>query len=179
MRYKGFVFILVLFVFSCSTLGSGSLSSRSQNFKQGVFLDVPFYPQTEYACGPASLAGVYNYWGHRITIDEIVSAFKIKAHKGVLTLDLLIHAKKQGFKVKTVTGSIDELKRLIDKRIPVIVLLDIGFSILQKNHFVTVVGYNPEGFFIHDGEKKGRFIAYKDFSRSWKRAGKWMLVITP
>ena len=32
---------------------------------------VPFYPQTQYQCGPASLATVLNYWGRHVTPEQI------------------------------------------------------------------------------------------------------------
>jgi len=142
-------------------------------------LDVPFFLQTDYACGPTALAEVYNFWGINIAPELIVKDFDITRHKGTLTIDLLIHAKRYGFQATSETGTVDKLKKLIDNGIPVIVLLDLGWSFVQKNHFVTVVGYGRKGFYLHDGKKKNRLFPYKEFENKWKRADYWMLVIKP
>ncbi len=179
MRIRKNLILAVLILTACSTINSGDMSPRSFEYKNATILNVPFFSQTDYACGPTALAEVYSYWGLSIPVEKIINEFDITAHKGALTIDLLIHAKKQGFNVRTETGTLERLKKLIESGVPVIVMLDIGFSIVQKNHFVTVVGYGRKGFYVHDGKTKNRLFPYKEFEEKWKRADHWMLVIKP
>ncbi|HLB02506.1 MAG TPA: C39 family peptidase, partial [Nitrospiria bacterium] len=48
---------------------AGRLGERSL-YVEGV----PFYPQKEYQCGPASLAAVLNYFGQAVSPEEIAEA---------------------------------------------------------------------------------------------------------
>ncbi len=163
---------------SCSIAGPAVYSSQDR-LPDEVLLSVPFFPQTKYQCGPSSLAAVYNYWGKSIAPEEIALKLNSASHKGVLTLDLYLHARAQGFNVRQKQGSIRELKDLINKGVPVIVMVDKGIWFVQKNHFMVVVGYNSKGFIVHDGKKKNRYIPFRSFSARWGRAGNWMLVVHP
>ena len=172
-------FIVSFTLLSCSLKGPAVSSLQGPSEKKGVLLDVPFFPQTAYQCGPSSLSSVYAFWGKRIGPDEIASEFGASTHKGVLTLDLYLHAKRQGFSVRQGSGNAEELVSLIKKGIPVIVMVDRGVWFVQKNHFMVVVGYNSKGFFVHDGKEKNRYIPFETFSAEWDRAGRWMLVVRP
>src|SRR5438034_3250204 len=60
---------------------------------------VPFYPQTQYQCGPASLATVLNYWGRHVTPEQIAQEIYRPGMKGTLSLDLWQYAKAQDLQI--------------------------------------------------------------------------------
>ena len=141
--------------------------------------NVPFYPQEEFQCGPASLAGVLNHWNITVSPEEIASEIYSKSAKGTLTIDMVLYVEKRGLKARQYPGSFEDIKSKIDSGYPLIVLVDEGFLIYQKNHFMVVIGYRGEGILVNSGREKHKFIPVKDFLRSWERTKFWSLWITP
>lgn len=171
---KGVVlFLTPALIFSCA--------SQSPLFQSTVILDVPFYSQSDYECGPASLASVLNYWNKKrglkeITVQEIIDSIYSPHARGVLGIDLELYAKKKGFSTLQKRGTVDELKNLIDKGLPAIILVSYGFYVYQLDHFLVVKGYNEKGIIVNS-KKADEFISFERLERIWKRADYWMLVI--
>jgi len=142
---------------------------------------VPFVKQTEYDCGPAALAAVLSFRGKAVDLERITASVYLPRLRGTLPMDLERYAKDEGFKTSSTAGTTTALKTAIVSNIPVICLLDLGFGFYRQPHFVTVIGFDDgNGLFImHDGATPNRTMTYKDFENNWKRAGKWMIVITP
>ncbi|MEO0248459.1 MAG: C39 family peptidase [candidate division WOR-3 bacterium] len=177
----GFVLgIVVIFSFldACTTSQkmAGSLTLLS---------GVPFYRQEAYECGPAALATVITYWhtktgvGSVVTPEEIVAEIFSPSARGVLGLDLQLFAKKRGFQTQTSNGSLDEIRKQIDRGIPPIILVDYGFSFYQRNHFIVVTGYAANGVLANTGSAENEFIGEEELLRIWKKTGYWMLVVKP
>ncbi len=168
---SSFMFLLLVLLCSCSTV--------QENSQSHVIEDVPFYAQTSYQCGPASLAGVLNYWGIKVTPDEIAEEIYSTSARGTLDIDMVLYARKRGLLVTQYEGTIEDLRKNIDSRHPLIVLVDYGFSFMQKNHFIVVIGYNDHGVIVNSGKKKGKFVLEEDFLKSWERTKFWTLLIKP
>jgi ABC-type bacteriocin/lantibiotic exporter with double-glycine peptidase domain len=143
--------------------------------------DVPFFPQSEYECGPAALASVLNYYGCRITPDEIAKAIYRKRLKGTLSMDLLLFAQGMGVFVRAYRGDLTDLKDQILKDRPLIVFQDVGYPLLPIRHFSVVIGYDDaEGTLVfHSGNRKNKVISYERFLRSWAEMDYWTLLILP
>lgn len=167
---SSFMFLLLVLLCSCSTV--------QENSQSHVIEDVPFYAQTSYQCGPASLAGVLNYWGIKVTPDEIAEEIYSTSARGTLDIDMVLYARKRVLLVTQYEGTIEDLRKNIDSRHPLIVLVDYGFSFMQKNHFIVVIGYNDHGVIVNSGKKKGKFVLEEDFLKSWERTKFWTLLIT-
>jgi predicted double-glycine peptidase len=153
--------------------------------KEVLVADVPFFPQDEYQCGPSAIATVINYWygkektARHLPFDQAVAHTYSPSARGVLGLDLMLYARKLGFDAKEREGSIEELRNCIDRGIPVIVLVDYGFSLYQRNHFMVVTGYTGASIVVNSGRRQGRHIAYEDFNKIWKKTAFWALIIKP
>jgi predicted double-glycine peptidase len=141
--------------------------------------NVPFHPQEEFQCGPASLAGVLNHWSINVSPEEIASEIYSKSAKGTLNIDMVLYVEKRGLKARQYRGSLEDVKSKIDAGYPLIVLVDEGFLVYQKNHFMVVIGYRGEGILANSGRGQHKFIPVKDFLRSWERTKFWTLLITP
>lgn len=139
--------------------------------------NVPFYPQADYQCGPASLAGVLNYLGRPVTPESIAKDIYSGSAKGTLNLDMLLYAQRNGFEVLQYSGSWDDLKTRIDGGHPLVVLVDYGFSLYQVNHFMVIIGYNEKGIVANSGREERTFIDKDSFLKSWKRTNFWTLLI--
>ncbi len=141
--------------------------------------NVPFFPQEIYQCGPASLAGVLNYWGTLITPKEIASEIYSRSAKGTLNIDMVLYAEKKGLKADFYQGSVKDLKDKINSGFPLIVLVDYGFGMVQQNHFMVVVGHDDNGIIANSGRERLKSISLKGFNKSWKKTNFWTLWITP
>jgi ABC-type bacteriocin/lantibiotic exporter with double-glycine peptidase domain len=140
---------------------------------------VPFYAQETDRCGPASLAGVMNFWNVAASPAEIAAEIYSKSARGTLTLDMVLYPQRKGLGAEQYSGGLDDLRKKIDAGLPLIVLVDKGFSVLEVAHFMVIVGYDGEGVIANSGGNRGEFISEKDFLRMWKRTNYWTLLIKP
>ncbi len=142
---------------------------------------VPFYKQTESTCGPAALASIFAFWDHPESLERITAGVFIPKLGGTLPMDMESFAREAGFKTTSSEGTLTELRDLIQKGIPVICMLDLGFGLYHQPHYITVIGYDDVHAVIicHDGSTPNSLIGYDKFGKEWARAGRWMLVIEP
>ncbi|NCO84454.1 MAG: hypothetical protein COZ31_07025 [Nitrospirae bacterium CG_4_10_14_3_um_filter_44_29] len=166
--------LLAFFLHSCATVNNGSMPESGH---KRVISNVPFYAQEAYQCGPASLAGVMNYWKIDVKPDDIAKEIYSKSAKGTLNIDMIIYPQKKGLTAEQYSGGMKDLKKNIDSGYPLIVLVDYGFWAFQANHFMVVVGYNEGGVIVNSGKDKGKFIPEEDFIKTWERTKFWTLLI--
>ncbi|GBE37011.1 peptidase C39 family protein [bacterium BMS3Bbin07] len=144
-----------------------------------VMLSVPFFSQDAYQCGPVSLAEVFNFWGYKVAPQQIAGDI-FKAHlKGTLSMDMLLYPRRAGFRASAYKGGMEDIRDKIQKGYPLIVMVDFGFFVIEKNHFMVIVGYNNDGIFAHSGKEKEEFFSYGKLERIWKKTDYWTLLIEP
>ncbi|MBI4684018.1 MAG: peptidase C39 family protein [Nitrospirae bacterium] len=166
------VLSFVLFLSGCATLYQLPPSENNR-----IIVDVPFYAQEKYQCGPASLAGVMNYWGVNITPDIIAEEIYSKSAKGTPDFDVILYPEKKGLVSERYQGNMYDLRRNIDEGYPLIVLVDYGIWVLQENHFMVIIGYNEHGVIVNSGKEKEKFIPKEDFVKAWERTKFWTLLL--
>ena len=163
--------IFIFLLYSCATIHSTG--------KNHIIENVPFYPQTSHQCGPASLAGVLNYWGIKVTPEEIAKEIYSSSARGTLNIDMVLYAQRKGLTAIQYEGTVEDLRKNIDSRYPIIVLVDYGFFSIQADHFMVVIGYNEHGVIVNSGKDKDKFISEKDFFKKWEKTKFWTLLIQP
>lgn len=143
--------------------------------------DVPFFPQEENYCGPASLASVLGYWGHNVSQEEVAREIYTPQIKGSITVDMANYVKKKGFDATSFRGELERLKTEINKGHPLILFLNLGYSIAPRRHYIVAVGYDEskKAIIAYSGREKDIMIPYEELLRSWERAGYWTLLILP
>ncbi|MBM4333067.1 MAG: peptidase C39 family protein [Deltaproteobacteria bacterium] len=168
------LFLIILFVFSCAG------PARFQE-SRGVraIENVPFFPQEAYQCGPASLAGVLNFWGLKVSPEEIAADIYSKAAQGTLDVDMVFYAERKGLQARQYQGGWEDFKKSIDSGIPLIILVDYGFWVYQQNHFMVVIGYDENAVIAHSGKERNKVFPRGIFLKTWERANFWTLQITP
>jgi ABC-type bacteriocin/lantibiotic exporter with double-glycine peptidase domain len=132
-----------------------------------------------FQCGPASLAGVLNYWGIAAEPEEIARTIYSPGGRGTLDLDLVFYGEKRGLKAARYSGTGEDLTQNVEERVPLIVLIDEGILAYQKHHFMIVVGYNNQGIFAHSGRERERFYPWPAFLKTWEKTKNWTLRLTP
>lgn len=173
-RFHLFPIIIVTIVSltSCATEREISKSGRTQ-----IIPGVPFYPQETYQCGPASLAGVLNFWGVGVDPGEISKEIFSESAEGTLNIDMVLYAQKKGLYALQYAGNMDDLRKNIDSGHPVIVLVAYGFSLYEVDHFMVVIGYYDNGVIVNSGREQNKFIDERDFLKIWGKANYWTLLI--
>jgi len=169
-----FFLLFTLSLQACAAVGYGTMPEARYN---RIIPDVPFYAQEDYQCGPASLAGVMNYWKIEVGPDDIAKKVYSRAAQGTLNIDMVIYPQQKGLLAEQYAGGLKDLKKNIDSGYPLIVLVDYGFWVYQLNHFMVVVGYDEEGVIVNSGKDKSKFIPEADFMKSWEKTAFWTLLI--
>ena len=107
-----------------------------------VFLDVPF---EKYAgpnwCLPASGAMTFKYFGININQVEIANTVIIDGSSSVYRM--VKYAKDLGFEAKYNYMTIEEIKYLLSKDIPVIAVQNYSLT-LPYSHARVIIGYDDE-----------------------------------
>lgn len=142
-----------------------------------IIANVPFYPQGEDQCGPASLAAVVNFWGIRATPEDVAKEVFSKSARGTLGIDMLLYARSKRLDASWYSGGPEDLRQNMDEGRPVIVLVDEGFSVFQVNHFMVVIGYNEDGFIVNSGREERKFVPLRSFMNMWEKTKFRTLVI--
>ena len=178
------IFLKIFRSFSCSislllfaTLFSCSTPDKVRVDSGRVIEGVPFYPQERYQCGPASLAAVLNYWGVKVSPEEIASEIYSKTAKGTLDIDMITYVLAKGLEAEIFAGGMKDITRSIDEGYPLIVLVDYGFWVYQQNHFMVVVGYDSNGVIVNSGSERLKFILSGDFLKLWEKTNFWTLSV--
>ena len=138
---------------------------------------VPFVKQDSQFCGPASLASVMTYHGTPVDQKAVGAAVYSEKLQGALITDLERYAREAGFLTKSGRGSAEGLKTEIDRGRPVIVLVDLGFWVVSKPHYLVVIGYDDEGFTAHDGYTPQNRYSYDRFGAIWEKMGHAYLLV--
>jgi ABC-type bacteriocin/lantibiotic exporter with double-glycine peptidase domain len=138
---------------------------------------VPFVKQESHFCGPASLASVFAYYGLAMDQGTIAKTVYIEKLKGALVTDLENYARSQGFQSRLGQGTMDDIKASLKEKRPVIVLVDLGFWLFSRPHYLVVIGFDHKGFIAHTGYEASKPFGYDEFEKIWKKEGSVYLLI--
>jgi tetratricopeptide (TPR) repeat protein len=141
---------------------------------------VPFFPQKEYQCGPASLAMALAWSGLQITPDELTPQVYTPSLKGSLQPAMLSATRRHGRVAYPISGA-DALIKEIAAGHPVIVLQNLGLSWIPVWHYAVVIGYdfNKGVIMLNSGITHKKKTALKTFENTWARSKHWGFMALP
>ncbi|MEN3028187.1 MAG: C39 family peptidase [Aquificaceae bacterium] len=142
-------------------------------------LQVPFVKQRDQFCGPASLSSVLQFYGMALSQESIGERVYHPKLKGALITDLENYVRSLGLKVETRRGNIQDLRLLIDRGIPPIILVELGRFGVSSPHYMVVVGYEEGAFLLHTGYEELKKVDERELDRAWVKLGRVMLVVYP
>jgi hypothetical protein len=143
--------------------------------------DTPFYPQTQYQCGPAALATVLQAHGVSTTAEKLSRQVYIPERKGSLQIEMTVATRRHEMLPYKLEPRLTDLFAEIAAGNPVLVLQNLGFEWYPQWHYAVVVGYdsNSHEVILRSGTTKRWLTPFEVFERTWKRADFWALVIVP
>lgn len=171
--------LLAVGLTGCALSPDGPSSAFSAPAGSGKVENVPFYSQLTYHCGPASLAGVLNFYGDAVTANQIARAIFRDNIRGTVTLDMVFYVRERGFSARWYSGNTNDIQCAVDAGVPLIVMIDLGFANLRKYHYMVVIGYDQEGVIVNSGKVAEKLMRWDRFLPLWQRAKCWTLRVEP
>lgn len=143
--------------------------------------EVPFFPQSDYQCGPAALATVLAHGKVKITPEELVPQVYVPARQGSLQVEMLAAARRSGMVSYQLAPRFEDLLREIAAGTPVIVLQDLGVGPIERWHYAVAIGYDLDenDLVLRSGEKERLVLPTAVHEFVWKKSGYWAMVALP
>lgn len=148
--------------------------------KQHQVQNVPFFPQTEGHCGPATLAMALKWAGQSVSPETLAPQVYTPGSKGSFQVDMISAARRQGLMAVPIEGLPSLLQEVANNH-PVIVFENLSVSWLPQWHYALVFGYDldkPE-IIMHSGPEQNKHWDLRKFERSWMLGSYWGLVVIP
>jgi len=139
-------------------------------------LDFPNARQTyNYDCGAKAMHAVLSYYGINTNESKILQIAKTTPQYGTPLQGMVKVAEHFKLKAKVEMLSIPKLKNYIQKRIPVILLLQAWSSKVKDwkrdwkdGHYVVAIGYDRERIYFEDPSSVLRtYISYQGLEERW------------
>jgi hypothetical protein len=143
--------------------------------------EVPFHPQGEYQCGPASLAMTLEWSGVAITPDQLKPEVYTSSRQGSLPPDMIGAARRHG-RVAYPVHRIEDVLEEVASGHPVIVLQRLRSLLRASWHYAVVIGYDLDQreIILHSGVKAREVLSIDEFMDTWQPWGHWgILTLSP
>ena len=142
---------------------------------------VPFLPQSEYQCGPSTLAMAMTFSGLPITPEELKNQVYTPSRKGSLQMAMVAATRRHGRIAYQIIG-LNSIWAEIAAGYPVIVLQNIGLSWIPVWHYALAIGYDflDNNIILHSGITERKVMSLHTFEKTWARSNFWgMIVLKP
>ena len=146
---------------------------------QAEITSVPFFPQTENQCGPATMATVLSHTGVAVTPEPLERQIYLPARQGSLQVEMLAAPRRWGRVGYLLAPRYADVLREVAAGNPVILLQDVGEFFTQW-HYAVLTGFNYErgDLYLRSGTRPRQVMPFTAFERSWMKSGYWAMVVT-
>jgi len=146
---------------------------------QVELIDIPFFPQQKYHCGPSSLASIVNYRGTPVEPDQIAQMIYVPGLKGSLQIEVEAAARQFEMLPVQLDGKLESLLRELAAGNPIFVLQNLGLDSIPVWHYEVVVGYDlaERVVILRSGVNARVLRSFALFEKTWQRADHWALAI--
>jgi hypothetical protein len=143
---------------------------------------VPFHPQDDYLCGPASLAMVFNAAGvASATVESVKPMVYLPGREGSLQAEMLGATRRTGLVAYTPAPQLEDVLREVAAGTPVVVLLNLAFKWLPVWHYAVIVGYDLEKreVIVRSAKRARDEWRFEFLEYFWQESGYWSMLALP
>lgn len=184
-RLAAGAFVLALWLSGCAILLPQTTElrqGRPAGLPERVELkEVPFFPQSDYQCGPAALATALAHFRVKVTPEELVDQVYLPQRHGSLQVEMLAAARRHGMVSFQLAPRFEDVLREIAAGNPVIILQDYGVWPFSIWHYAVAVGYDYANgeMVLRSGVKQRLTMPFGVFEYLWKESDYWSMVTVP
>jgi hypothetical protein len=162
----------------CATAPSSESRFDASAIGSTELVDVPFFAQTRFQCGPAALATILAYEGLDVDADSLAPSVYVKGLRGSLQAELLAATRRHGLIPYLLAPTPSALFAAVQEGKPVLVLENLGFKRVPVWHYAVVVGFDAERdeVVLRSGKKRRRTEGLDRFLRHIRGGGDWAFV---
>lgn len=180
----GLVFCAVLTLGGCATAPQMAALERDwpAAWPDQVLLGtVPFFPQDDHLCGPASLAMVAQAAGREVSPAQLTPQVYLPGRQGALQVEMLAATRRLGLVPYLLAPDLRALLSEVAAGEPVLVLQNLGLSFSPLWHYAVVIGYDraTQDLILHSGTTARQRLPVSTFEQTWARGGNWAVRATP
>ncbi|MBT2788613.1 MULTISPECIES: PA2778 family cysteine peptidase [unclassified Halomonas] len=141
---------------------------------------VPFYAQTEYQCGPATLAMVLNHQGVDTNVEQLIPQVFLPGRDGSVQPEMLATVRRHERLAFPIRGTMDVLLNHLAAGDPVVVMQNLSLPIYPMWHYAVAIGYDlpNETLILRSGEIERHSMSFSRFDATWARTEHWGFVVT-
>lgn len=173
------VFILLLLLTACARNPVLLQSTYSDLPPQIELQSVPFYAQTEFQCGPATLAMVLNHQGIEADVDQLIPQVFLPERDGSVQPEMLATVRRYEQLAFPIRGTMDTLLGHLAAGDPVVVMQNLSLPIYPMWHYAVAIGYDipNETLIMRSGEIERHTLSFSRFDATWARTERWGFVV--
>jgi len=149
--------------------------------RHGELVEVPFFPQDVFQCGPASLAMALNAADIPVTPEILKPELYLPQIRGSLQVEMLGAARRNGAIAYQLAPELSDMLREIAAGTPVVVLQNLALGWYPLWHYAVAVGYDLDRaeIILRSGLEPRQILPMKTFEYTWARSGRWAMVALP
>lgn len=140
---------------------------------------VPFFPQTQYECGPAALAGVLGAAGVDTSPANLSPQVYLPGREGSLQVELLAATRRAERIPYPIAPTPQALLAQLTSGRPVLVFQNVGTPGYPLWHYAVLVGFDTgsNAFLLNSGTERALTLSAPQFLRTWNWGDRWAVVI--
>jgi Tetratricopeptide repeat/Peptidase_C39 like family len=144
-----------------------------------VITGLPFHPQIEDQCGPATLATMLASNDVTVSPETLRGKIYIPGKQGSLTTEMVARARRYGLLVYPLQPQLSDILLEVAADNPVLVMQNLGFEWAPRWHFSIVLGFDRERqrLTMRSGNDPFREVSFALFTKTWNRAQRWAAVM--
>jgi tetratricopeptide (TPR) repeat protein len=169
-----------LLLTGCATPPQSAALQRTwpAQLPQQVLLDqVPFHPQEDLLCGPATLAMVAQAAGSSATPEQLTPQVYLPGRQGALQTEMLAATRRQGLVAYPLAPDLQTVLTEVASGHPVLVLQNLSLPFSPMWHYAVVVGYDrrAQQVVLHSGTTARMLVPMSTFENTWARSSHWAM----
>lgn len=146
--------------------------------ERAELVDVPYFEQEEFNCGPASLAMTLADAGIAATPEQLGALVYLPGRRGSLQVEMLAAPRRFGIVSYQLDARFEAVLREVAAGNPVIVLVDFGVWPISIWHYAVIIGFDRAkgSVTMRSGPKPRVEIPFAVLEYLWKESEYWSMV---